>query len=68
MSYDIGIIGGGQLGMMMIEQAKKLHLTTMVLDPAVDCPCSSVADKLLIGEYNDLEKLHELGRSTKLLS
>ena len=66
--YDIGIIGGGQLGMMMIEQAKKLGLTSIVLDPARDCPCSHVADKLIVGNYSDVTKLTQLGDQSKLLS
>ena len=57
MSYNIGIIGGGQLGMMMCEEAKKLGLTTIVLDPSSDCPCSIIADELIDGQYNDLAKL-----------
>lgn len=68
MSYNIGIIGGGQLGMMMCEEAKKLGLTTIVLDPSSDCPCSTVADELIVGEYNDIAKLDELGQKADLLS
>jgi 5-(carboxyamino)imidazole ribonucleotide synthase len=66
--YDIGIIGGGQLGMMMVEQAKRLHLTCIVLDPNPNCPCSHVADKLIVGNYSDIEKLEELGDASKVLS
>lgn len=68
MSFDIGIIGGGQLGRMMIEEAKKMNLTSIVLDPAPDCSCSYVADKTIVGKYDDLEKLIELGKSSKVLS
>jgi 5-(carboxyamino)imidazole ribonucleotide synthase len=67
-SYNIGIIGGGQLGMMMCEEAKKLGLTTIVLDPSSDCPCSTIADELIVGQYNDLAKLDELGSKAELLS
>ena len=68
MHYNIGIIGGCQLGMMMCEQAKKLNVTTIVLDPSPDCPCSSIADKLIVGSFNDVEKLKELGSSCDVLS
>ncbi len=68
MKYDIGIIGGGQLGMMMSEAAHELGLTTIVLDPSADCPCKSVADKLIVASYDDLDKLKELGESSKVLS
>lgn len=68
MKYNIGIIGGGQLGMMMCEAAKKLGLTTIVLDPAFDCPCSHVCDKLIVGSFNSLDKLNELGEQSEVLS
>ena len=68
MKYNIGIIGGGQLGMMMCEAAKKLGLTTIVLDPSSDCPCSHVCDKLIVGSFNSLENLLELGEQSEVLS
>ena len=68
MNYNIGIIGGGQLGMMMIQEVKKLNLTTIVLDPSPICPCSFVADKLIVGSFNDVDKLIELGDQCSLLS
>lgn len=68
MSYDLGIIGGGQLGMMMIEQAKTLGLTCIVLDPSPDCPCSHIADRLIVGQYDDIDRLNELGRLSRVLS
>lgn len=68
MSYNIGIIGGGQLGMMMIEQAHELGYTCAVLDPSPDCPCSKVADKFIVGAYNDLSSLKKLGDISDVLS
>lgn len=68
MIYDIGIIGGGQLGMMMVEEAKKLKLSTIVLDPNENCSCSFVADRIIKGNYDDVSLLNELGQSSKILS
>ena len=49
----IGIIGGGQLGMMMAEAAKKYDMEVVGLDPSRNCPLSTVADKMIIGKYDD---------------
>ena len=68
MKYDLGIIGGGQLGMMMIQEAKKLNLTSIVLDPNEHCSCSHFADKVIVGSFNDIEKLSLLASSCKVLS
>ncbi len=49
----IGIIGGGQLGMMMAEASAKYDVKIIGLDPNVDCPLSYHADEMIISEYND---------------
>jgi len=66
--YNIGIIGGGQLGMMMVEEAHKMGYSACVLDPNPNCPASFVADKTIVGAYSDLEKLKELGDISSCLS
>ncbi len=49
----IGIIGGGQLGLMMAESAKSQGHSVIGLDPNPFCPLSHVADKMIVSEYND---------------
>lgn len=66
--FDIGIIGGGQLGMMMALEAKAMHKTTIVLDPNENCSCMNIADKIIVGKYDDIQNLCELGDSSSLLS
>ena len=68
MNYNIGIIGGGQLGAMMAIEAHKMGYTVACLDPTSNCPASFIVDKMIVGEYNDLEKLNELGSITDHLS
>lgn len=56
----IGIIGGGQLGKMMAQKAKKMGFYVTVLDPTPDCPAAQVADKQVVGDFYDENKLREL--------
>lgn len=49
----VGILGGGQLGRMLIYEALKLGLETVVLDPAPDAPCARPADVFLRGSLED---------------
>ena len=42
----IGIIGGGQLGLMIAEQARELGVRTVCLDPAADAPAFNVCDRV----------------------
>lgn len=58
----IGILGGGQLGRMMILEGRKLGYRFVVLDPAVDSPAGQVADEQIIGAYDSpiaMERLIE---------
>ena len=44
----IGIIGGGQLGLMIAEQARELGVRTVCLDPAADAPAFNVCDDHIV--------------------
>lgn len=59
-SKKIGIIGGGQLGKMMILEAKKLGLYVTILDPVKDCPASSICDEHIIAKFDDKEAISQL--------
>lgn len=53
LSIKIGIIGGGQLGKMMILEAKKLGFYIITLDPVENCPSHSISDEHIIADFND---------------
>ena len=54
---NIGLLGGGQLGLMMIEAAHKLKHKVTVLDSEQNCPASKICDDLVVGDYSDKDKL-----------
>jgi len=56
----IGIIGGGQLGRMMTQAAKKMGFDVIVLDPGENSPAGQVADKQIIGSWNDPDAIREI--------
>ena len=58
----IGIIGGGQLGLMIAEQAHLLGVRAVALDPAPDAPAFRVCDDHIVAAYNDAEALERLCR------
>jgi 5-(carboxyamino)imidazole ribonucleotide synthase len=59
-SKRIGIVGGGQLGKMMVQAAKKMGFFVVVLDPTPDSPAGQCADRQIVGEFLDPVKLDEL--------
>jgi len=64
----IGIVGGGQLGKMMIQEGKKMGLKFIILDPAANCPAASIADGHIIGDFYDEAKLRELAKESSLIT
>jgi len=64
----IGIIGGGQLGKMMILEAKRLGFYVAVLDPAPGCPAHSVSDKHIVAGFDDLDAYLELSRHCDVIT
>ncbi|MCL2201399.1 MAG: 5-(carboxyamino)imidazole ribonucleotide synthase [Oscillospiraceae bacterium] len=49
----IGIVGGGQLGKMMILEAKRLGFYVVTLDPDKDCPSSSISDEQITADFDN---------------
>ncbi len=56
----IGIIGGGQLGLMIAEQAHGLGVRAVALDPAPDAPAFRVCDDHIVAAYDDAAALERL--------
>ena len=64
----IGIIGGGQLGLMIAEQAHLLGARTVCLDPAPDAPAFAVSDGRIVAAYDDPAALEELCRRSDVVT
>lgn len=68
MTKRIGIIGGGQLGLMIAEAAHRQGASVYALDPDSDAPAFSECDGHIIAEYDDLAALEKLGDMTDVLT
>ena len=55
----LGIIGGGQLGSMLSEAAKKLNIKTVVYADDIDAPAQNFCNEFIQGEYSDKEKIKQ---------
>jgi 5-(carboxyamino)imidazole ribonucleotide synthase len=64
----IGIIGGGQLGKMMILEAKKMGFYVTILDPSKECPADSIADKHITADFDDEKAIRKLADQSDLLT
>jgi len=64
----VGIIGGGQLGRMMILEGKKMGIQFAVLDPDPKAPSVSLADTHITGNYHNRDKIRELAEISDVLT
>lgn len=59
----IGILGGGQLGYMFLQNALQYPCEISILDPAVDAPCAPHAHHFVQGDFKDYETVIEFGKN-----
>ena len=70
MNYPIriGIVGGGQLGKMLTQAAKKLGFYVTVIDPTPHSPAGQVADKQIVADFKDPKAIRELGKYSDFIT
>ena len=64
----IGIIGGGQLGKMMILEAKRLGVYVVTLDPSMHCPSHSISDEHIVADFHDEKAIRELADKVDIIT
>mgnify|MGYP003742538549 CR=1 FL=1 len=64
----LGIVAGGQLGKMLIQEASKWDIETFVLDNDPTCPAKSIASHYFQGNHLDYDALLNLGRNVDILT
>jgi len=71
MSKILGIIGGGQLGMMIAEAAKKMPdeiSEIIVLDPTENCPAAQAGATQIIADFKDKDAIIELANKSDIIT
>ena len=64
----LGIIGGGQLGSLLADAAKKIGIKTVILSDDIDAPGKSFSDKFIFGNYDDQKIINEFINSVDLVT
>lgn len=64
----LGILGGGQLGRMLIQEAINYNLTTMVLDPDTDAPCRDLTNHFEVGSLTDFDTVYKFGKKADIIT
>ncbi len=65
---QLGILGGGQLGRMLIQEAINFNISTRVLDPDPHAPCKHLCDHFTLGSLTDYETVYNFGKQVDVLT
>lgn len=64
----IGVLGGGQLGKMLLQEAYNYNLQVSVLDPSPDAPCCNIAPEFIVGDFKDFETVYRFGKNKDIIT
>jgi 5-(carboxyamino)imidazole ribonucleotide synthase len=67
-SLRIGVLGGGQLGLMMIQAAVDLDLRVEVMDPSEKAPCAKFTHRFITGDLNDAKSVYQFGKNLDIIT
>jgi len=64
----LGILGGGQLGRMLIQACTNFNIHTTVMDRDAGAPCAEVASAFQSGDITDFDTVYQFGKSMDMLT
>jgi len=67
-NFKLGILGGGQLGRMLLTETQKLDIYTSILDPNKNAPCAAICNKFVVGNLLDFDAVYNFGKTVDLLT
>jgi 5-(carboxyamino)imidazole ribonucleotide synthase len=66
--FTLGILGGGQLGKMLLYETRKYDIKTKVVDPSIDAPSRIACDIFEQGDLMDFDTVYRFGQNVDLLT
>lgn len=66
--FTLGILGGGQLGKMMLYETRKWDIRTKVMDASEGAPCKIACDEFVKGSLLDFEAVYNFGQDVDVLT
>ena len=66
--FKLGILGGGQLGKMLLSDTRKFDIQTYVLDPSDEAPSKIACNKFFQGDLMDYETVYNFGKQVDVLT
>ena len=67
-NFTLGILGGGQLGKMLLQVTSRLSIKTNILDPSDESPCKNICSNFTVGNLMDFESVYNFGKECDLIT
>lgn len=67
-NFKLGILGGGQLGKMLLTETRKYDIHTLVLDPSPDAPGRIGSNEFYTGKLTDFKTVYHFGKKADVLT
>ncbi|CAL2076265.1 N5-carboxyaminoimidazole ribonucleotide synthase [Tenacibaculum sp. 190524A05c] len=67
-NFKLGVLGGGQLGKMLLTETQKLDIYTSILDKSEDAPCAQICNEFHLGDLLDYDTVYNFGKTVDLLT
>ncbi len=67
-NFKLGILGGGQLGKMLLYNTRKFDIYTCVLEGSKDAPCKIACDEFHLGNLLDYDAVYTFGKQVDVLT
>lgn len=66
--FRLGILGGGQLGRMLIQEAINLNISTSVMDPDANAPCRHLCEHFTHADFRSEEDVYRFGKECSMIT
>ena len=66
--FTLGILGGGQLGKMLLQVTSRLSIKTNVLDPSDDSPCKEICSEFTKGQLMNFDAVYDFGKKCDIVT
>lgn len=67
-NFKLGVLGGGQLGRMLLTETQKFDIYTAILDGAKNAPCADICNEFIQGDLMDYQAVYDFGKKVDLLT
>ena len=66
--FKLGVLGGGQLGRMLLTETQKYDIYTAILDASSEAPCAKICNEFHVGNLLDFDAVYNFGKKVDVLT